>query len=494
MFDDRVLIEPITGLLLDLSQSPAVADSPAMKAALEAMADLEAGAIANPDEGRQVGHYWLRSPALAPPEAGAAVVDSWAQLEALDRGDHDTVLLIGIGGSALGPQMVAAALAQAGDPARLLCLDNTDPEGLRAILGSIEPTRTLCLVASKSGSTPETRNGMLAAVARYAEAGCRFEDHAVAITVPGSALHRLSQGQGGPPWRGALPLWDWVGGRTSVTGMVGLAPMALCGWDWRGLLAGAGAMDAATRGPWESNPAAALAATWLVSGEGRGDKALVIEPYSDRLSLFGRYLQQLIMESLGKERDRQGQTVLQGLTVYGNKGSTDQHAFLQQVRDGRADTLVHFIDVVDHGADLPVGGGLGAGDYLLGFLLGTEAALQSNGRPSLRIQVPAVHARTLGALVALFERAVGLYAELINVNAYDQPGVEAGKKAATLALQALLALERRLPAEPATAADLAAGLPDALAWRLLVHLAATGRAIRLAGPRPALDRFAAPPG
>ncbi len=79
MFDDRVLIEPITGLLLDLSQSPAVADSPAMKAALEAMAALEAGAIANPDEGRQVGHYWLRSPALAPPEAGAAVVDSWAR-------------------------------------------------------------------------------------------------------------------------------------------------------------------------------------------------------------------------------------------------------------------------------------------------------------------------------------------------------------------------------------------------------------------------------
>jgi hypothetical protein len=88
------------------------------------------------------------------------------------------------------------------------------------------------------------------------------------------------------------------------------------------------------------------------------------------------------------------------------------------------------------------------------------------------------------------ERACGTH----TTAEHDQPGVEAGKKAATLALQALLALERRLPAEPATAADLAAGLPDALAWRLLVHLAATGRAVRLAGPRPALDRFAAPPG
>ena len=214
MFDDRVLVEPATGLLLDLTHAPPIADGPAMKAALEAMEALEAGAIANPDEGRQVGHYWLRSPSKAPGDLGALVMDSWAQLAALDRGDHDTVLLIGIGGSALGPQMVAAALAQSRDPARLLCLDNTDPDGLRAILGAIKPEKTLCLVASKSGSTPETRNGMLAAMARYAAAGLRFEDHAIAITVPGSALHQRSLGQGGPPWRGALPLWDWVGGRT----------------------------------------------------------------------------------------------------------------------------------------------------------------------------------------------------------------------------------------------------------------------------------------
>lgn len=489
-FDSAMLRDEDTGLLLDLSEAgppPDAALRAALTRALEAMAALEAGAVANPDEGRQVGHYWLRAPDRAPSdEQRAAIRASHDAIRALPVGRWSSVLLIGIGGSALGPQLLADALAGPGDPARLHFLDNTDPEGIQRVLASLDPARTLCLVVSKSGGTVETRNGMLAAMAWMQAAGRDFGAQAIAITGAGSALDRQAAG-----WLARLPMWDWVGGRTSVTGTVGLAPMALCGWDWEGLLAGAAAMDAACRRPIDQNPAARLAAAWYIAGNGRGDRALVIEPYRDRLALLSRYLQQLIMESLGKRLDRQGAVVEQGLAVYGNKGSTDQHAFMQQVRDGRNDTLVHFIDVLEPGPAIDAGGGLRVDDHLLGFLLGTRSALSAAGRPTVTIRANAVHARALGGLISIFERAVGIYAELIDVNAYHQPGVEAGKRGATAALDGMLKLCGALTTQPEGAEALAArcGLAPALAWRLLEHLSATGRATRSPGATPALDAY-----
>ena len=130
-----------------------------------------------------------------------------------------------------------------------------------------------------------------------------------------------------------FPMWDWVGGRTSETSTVGLLPAALQGIDVRALLDGAAAMDEATRRhETRANPAALLALAWHVAGDGRGTKAMVVLPYKDRLLLFSRYLQQLVMESLGKEKDLAGNVVHQGIAVYGNKGSTDQHAYVQQLR------------------------------------------------------------------------------------------------------------------------------------------------------------------
>ncbi len=493
-FDDRILREPVTGLVLDLSDGPDITDmlaSPAMTAALDAMAALEGGAIANADEDRMVGHYWLRAPELAPDQAlGQAITRVHNQLEALDPGPHTDLLVVGIGGSALGPQLVADALAGPGDRLRLHWLDNTDPEGFHRVLAGLDPASTLVLVISKSGGTVETKNGMLAAQARWAQAGEPWGPHAIAITGQDSALDRLAVAEG---WWARLPLWDWVGGRTSVTGPVGLAPMALAGWDWQGFLAGSAAMDAATRGPASTNPAAWLAAAWHVAGNGRGDRSLVALPYRDRLQLLSRYLQQLVMESIGKRLDRQERVVHQGLTVYGNKGSTDQHAFVQQVRDGRDDVFVHFLETTDPGAPPTLGAdGFGASDHLLGFLLGTRAALRDAGRPSLTLRVETVDALNLGALIALFERAVGLYAELIDINAYHQPGVEAGKVAAKATLSALERVASALQPQPATAADVAAqaGVDAGLAWRLLEHLAATGRAVRVPGDRPCEDRFA----
>jgi glucose-6-phosphate isomerase len=238
-------------------------------------------------------------------------------------------------------------------------------------------------------------------------------------------------------------MWDWVGGRTSVTSAVGLLPAALQGLDTEALLAGAAAMDEATRRPApRGNPAALLAAAWHALGAGRGSKAMVVLPYKDRLLLFSRYLQQLVMESLGKEKDLAGRVVHQGLAVYGNKGSTDQHAFVQQLRDGTADFFVTFVRVLRdrEGRSLEVEPGATSGDFLDGFLLGTRRALFESGRPSITLTIPEVSPRTLGMLVALYERTVGLYASLVGINAYHQPGVEAGKKAAA----AILELQRRV--------------------------------------------------
>jgi glucose-6-phosphate isomerase len=241
-------------------------------------------------------------------------------------------------------------------------------------------------------------------------------------------------------------MWDWVGGRTSETSAVGLVPAALQGIDVLALLAGSAAMDEATRRrDTVRNPAALLALAWWIVGEGRGSKAMVVLPYRDRLLLLSRYLQQLVMESLGKEKDLDGRVVHQGLTVYGNKGSTDQHAFVQQLRDGTPDFFVTFIRALRdrEGTSLEVEDGVTSGDYLDGLLLGTRRALHEGGRPSLTLTLPDVSPRTLGMLIALYERAVGLYASLIHVNAYHQPGVEAGKKAAA----AVLDLQRRALAE-----------------------------------------------
>jgi glucose-6-phosphate isomerase len=194
---------------------------------------------------------------------------------------------------------------------------------------------------------------------------------------------------------------------------------------------------------------------------------MVVLPYKDRLLLFSRYLQQLVMESIGKERDLAGRLVHQGLAVYGNKGSTDQHAFVQQLRDGTPDFFVTFVRVMRdrEGASLEVEPGATSGDFLDGFLLGTRRALFESGRPSITITIQDLTPRSLGMLIALYERTVGLYASLVGINAYHQPGVEAGKKAAASVLdlqRKVMAALRELGAQGGTCEELAsaAGAPD----------------------------------
>src|SRR5207302_775163 len=282
---------------------------------------------------------------------------------------------------------------------------------------------TLTLVTSKSGGTPETRNGMLIMADAYKKAGLEFAPHAVAITMPGSAMDKYAIEH---KWLKRVPMQDWVGGRTSELSSVGLVPAALQGLDIQGMLDGAAEMDIATRKhDTLKNPSAIMALCWYVATGGKGAKDMVVLPYKDRLLLFSRYLQQLLMESLGKRLDLDGNRVDQGISVYGNKGSTDQHAYVQQLRDGVNNFFVTFIRVLEDGvAPIDIEPQVRAGDYLHGFLLGTREALFENDRQSITISVPRVDARTIGALIALFERAVGFYGSLVNINAYHQPGVE----------------------------------------------------------------------
>lgn len=496
------------GLSLDISRM--MFDSgffecmePAMQQAFSAMKSLEAGEISNPDEGRMVGHYWLRNASLAPAgEIQTEIETSIKQILVFASDIHagkiraangeifSHLLVIGIGGSALGPQFVADALSSTNDRMKSHFLDNTDPDGMDRIFAELGSNlaRTLTIVISKSGSTKETRNGMLEAQAAYRSAGLEFARHAVAVTGNNSELDKLSLAEG---WLKRFPMWDWVGGRTSVTSSVGLLPAALQGIDVLSLLDGAKACDEITRRPITlQNPAALMSLMWHHATGGHGKKDMVMLPYKDRLLLFSRYLQQLIMESIGKEFDLNGKVVNQGLSVYGNKGSTDQHAYVQQLREGVANFFVTFIEVLQdrQGTSMQVESGITSGDFLFGFFQGTRTALFDNGRESMTITVDSVDARTIGALIALFERSVGLYASLININAYHQPGVEAGKKAAgeVIVLQKeVVELLSKINQEM-TATEIAAklGKPDSAEaiFAILRHLAANpDRGINISG-------------
>lgn len=483
------------------------ADNAAMlEKAFADMKALEAGTIANPDENRMVGHYWLRAPQLAPtPELQAEIAgttdailafaaDVHAGKVAGTAGKFKNLLCVGIGGSALGPQFVASALGMPGkDKMAVYFLDNTDPDGMDAVFAALEGKlgETLVVVTSKSGSTPEPRNAMIETVARYQAAGINFAKHAVAVTGVGSQLDKTAVADG---FLARFPMWDWVGGRTSETAAVGLLPAALQGLDIRAMLAGAAAMDAQTRVPAvKENPAAMLALAWYFLTNGKGEKDMVILPYKDRLLLFARYLQQLIMESLGKEKDLRGNVVCQGISVYGNKGSTDQHAYVQQLREGVNNFFATFIEVLKDRAtaSVPVNDeGATAGDFLEGFLLGTREALTEKGRASITLTIDEVNAASVGALIALFERAVGLYASFIGINAYHQPGVEAGKKAAASILKIQAKIVEFLAAHKGEAFDaesIAKNLnlenSTEIVFKLSMHLSASPTTAVVAHPK-----------
>lgn len=491
--------------LMDIADNFFSDMQPKIDKAFADMAALESGAIANPDEGRMVGHYWLRNADLAPNELlKKQITEPLSDLKTFAAqvangeiappvgGRFENLLIVGIGGSALGPQLVFDALGS-DSKIKTYFLDNSDPQGMDHTLTSIGNglNKTLVLVVSKSGGTPETRNGMLEAQEFFESNQIQFAPHAVAITGDGSKLYNYAQENG---WLKTFPMEDWIGGRTSVMSTVGLVPAALQGIDIDAFLAGACAMDEKTRIPSvATNAAMQLALAWHHAGKGKGAKDMVVLPYKDSLVLFSKYLQQLVMESLGKEHDLDGNVVNQGIAVYGNKGSTDQHAYVQQLRDGVDNFFATFIEVRKgrNGESIEVEPGNTSADYLQGFLRGTRKALYESGRKSVTISIEEVTPFTLGALIGLFERAVSFYASLVNINAYHQPGVEAGKKAAASFLDLLNQARGALTGWEKTAEDIAEATfndPEDV-YHALIHLAANGEAIHTEGSKPCEDTF-----
>ena len=426
---------------MDFSCADLDALAPLFERALRGIADIEAGKIKNPDEKRKVTHFTDRAAyasgeLFAEVERFASLVRSGAVSG--PGGKFEALVVNGIGGSALGPQLMQFALngpywneldeKARGGNLKIYFLDNTDSAEFSDLLAVMKPERTLHLVISKSGGTQETRNNMIAMEKFYASRGLDFARCAAAITMRGSQLDQYAKNG---KWLRVFEMAESIGGRTSETSIVGHLPAALTGVDFRRFLDGAIAMDKLTRlADARRNPAMMLAAMWYISGRGKGDRNMVIVPYSDRLVLLSRYLQQLVMESLGKEFDLDGKVVHQGLNVFGNKGGTDAHAFIQQLNDGRDDFFATFIEVLRDAKKIEIVDGVTMGGFLHGFFEGLAAALHAKGRQLITIRIPEITGFQLGQIIALYERAVAIYAEFININAFHQPGVQAYKLAA----------------------------------------------------------------
>lgn len=486
---------------MEFTESYLEAMEPRMQEVVRRIQDLEDGGIVNVDEHQMAGHYWLRAPELAPtPELEQTIRSAQAQVKDFARKVHQGilrgqtglpythVLVIGIGGSHLGPSFISDALWEKDAPCVLHFINNTDPDGLDRTMELLSDKleATLTVVISKSGATVETRNSLEEVRRYYAGKGLELSRQAICITKPGSKLDQMGRNEG---WLDSFPIWDWVGGRTSLFSPVGLLPLALQGIDVQALLDGAARCDALTRHrETRQNPAALMALMWYAQTGGQGGHQMVILPYKDRLELLGKHLQQLIMESLGKEKDLDGKIVHQGLTVFGSKGSTDQHTYVQQLLDGPGNFFVVFIEVLkDRKGPSPIiAEDSSSGDYLQAFLLGTQKAFSQRNRSSLTLTLPEISPANLGALIALFERTVSYYALMVNINAYHQPAVELGKKAANdviaLKNQALSVLRaRKEPScsleELARAVEASAGpgkdsVERDILFKILQHLAA----------------------
>ncbi|GAB4249958.1 MULTISPECIES: glucose-6-phosphate isomerase [Deferrisoma] len=364
------------------------------------------------------------------------------------RGAYQNLLVLGIGGSALGTLAVHRALGSAlhnhlpperRGGMRLFVCDNVDPETIADLLDWLDPRETAVNVISKSGGTAETLAQFLAVHAWLAGAvgseGAR--DRLVVTTDPEKGFLRQYARREGVA---ALDVPPNVGGRFSVLTPVGLFPLACAGVDVEGLLDGAAAAEpVATRpDPWD-NPAYLFGLVHALFYR-RGRPVHVMMPYSDALRDVADWFRQLWAESLGKRLSTDGREVFVGPTPVKALGTTDQHSQVQLYMEGPHDKVVTFLEVGEGRRNLgcpPLPQGADEVAYLAGRSLGellraekraTEAALAENGRPNLTFFLPRVDPGTLGQILYLLEVATVFTGEVLGVNPLDQPGVELGKR------------------------------------------------------------------
>lgn len=426
----------------DLFRLASVADLPGR---LRAQA---AGEPVNPTEGRPALHTALRAreaPDGVASEAAALARQARGRMGEVLRQIHQAgisdVVSVGIGGSDLGPRLVVDALAREvhGRP-RVHFLSNVDPAAAVSVTAGLDPARTAVLLVSKSFGTQETLlNG------RILREWLGDDSRLYAVTAnPARATATFAIDASR-----VLPMWDWVGGRYSMWSAVGLPIAIALGMDgFDALLAGAGEMDAhVLSAPLRGNLAVwhALTAVWNRNGLGLHTHAVL--PYAERLRLLPAYLQQLVMESLGKSVRLDGNPVeVDTVPVWwGGTGTDVQHSFFQALHQGTGIASMDFIGVIDPGVE----GHPENARALLANLLAQSEAL-ANGqasddphrayagnRPGSVLLLDRLDARSLGALVAMYEHSVYLQGVLWGINPFDQFGVELGKQVADRLLPAL---------------------------------------------------------
>lgn len=368
------------------------------------------------------------------------------------QGRFENLVVLGIGGSALGNIALHAALA---DPMhnllprgerpgpRLFVLDNVDPDRFASVMRGLESLggleKTLFNVISKSGETAETAAQFMIVRDRLKAAlGDAHKEHVVAITDPIKGTMREICGAEG---YAMLPVPEGVGGRFSVLSPVGLFSAAMCGIDIDSLLDGAAEMDEpCAHGNLDENPAAMLAVLLVELAARKGKSNHVLMPYCSGLAMLGDWWAQLWAESLGKRvQTVSGETGV-GYTPIRALGATDQHSQIQLYREGPNDKVVCFVQVDSFTEEVTIPSGLGVKNlaYLEGRTLSqllaaekraTEFALVQSNRPNLTIHMPRVDARHVGQFIYLWEMATAYAGGLLGIDAYDQPAVELGKQA-----------------------------------------------------------------
>jgi len=400
-----------------------------LTAALKRLAD---GETVNPTEHRAALHTALRGDVSTTPAAQGAAAQARQMrvrmatlIEELTASNITDIISIGIGGSDLGPRLVVDALATPDARFRVHFVSNVDGEAIQRVLAQLHPERTAAVLISKTFTTQETLlNGQV--VREWLGGDHRL--YAVSAHLERAAAFGIAQGR-------TLPMWEWVGGRYSLWSAVGF-PIALgIGMDaFDALLAGAHQFDRhALTAPPRRNLAIwhALTALWNRNGLNLPTQAVL--PYCERLKLLPNYLQQLVMESLGKSARVDG-APLTGDTVpvwWGGPGTDTQHSFFQALHQGTQIVPGDFIGVIAAGH--PHRDNHRA--LLANLLAQTEALANGQSNPDPHRAYPgnrpstldALTPEALGTLIALYEHSVYLQSVVLGINAFDQFGVELGK-------------------------------------------------------------------
>jgi len=361
---------------------------------------------------------------------------------------YENLVVLGIGGSALGNIALQAALNPAThnlqsskdrSGPRVFVVDNVDPVYLDSILKVCDPKKTLFNVVSKSGETAETAAQFMIIRQRLQDAlGKKWASHVVAITDPEKGTMRTICDAEGIT---TLPVPEGVGGRFSSLSPVGLFSAAVAGIDIEAMLDGAKTMDErCSNEDLHQNPAAMLALLLVEMGTRKGKPNHVMMPYCNALYLMADWYRQLWAESLGKKFDNNNEIVFAGFTPIKALGATDQHSQVQLYREGPNDKVFMFLEVEEFDTDIsiPTGMGIDAISYLEGQSLATllsaekratEYALSDSVRPNMTIKFPKVDAYHIGEFIALWQIATSYAGLMLNIDPYDQPAVETGKKA-----------------------------------------------------------------